>query len=353
MRFAAASKNNASNYATAGAHIINASTDIQQAIADRRADYTGIALVAQDATTLELIAATKAKVATDTAGVEAVSDVTQKKQTADASVEATKYSTDKKLQIAEMKADDEIKKSKKKMAGRLATLGALGLKRFVAPDPKKAELPKFQGIDYSKRKQAAQAELATAQAESDKLIAALESGNLSTDIASAGSQASIASLPTSSDAWSRFSPVIRAAEGTTGNAGYNTMFGGGQFTDLSRHPDHVVHAGGYSSAAAGAYQFMPATWNRAAEALGLKDFSPASQEAAGRWLVQQRGVDPDAIYETKEQFAQAIDRLAPEWAGLPNLYGPDHQGNVGTNSSYYGQGGKSLDTLWNIYQSGL
>ena len=44
MRFAAASKNNASNYATAGAHIINASTDIQQAIANRKPNYTGIAI---------------------------------------------------------------------------------------------------------------------------------------------------------------------------------------------------------------------------------------------------------------------------------------------------------------------
>ena len=41
MRFAAASKNNAGNYATAGAQIINASTDIQQAIAHRRPDYSG------------------------------------------------------------------------------------------------------------------------------------------------------------------------------------------------------------------------------------------------------------------------------------------------------------------------
>ena len=353
MRFAAASKNNAGNYAAAGAQIINASTDIQQAIANRKPNYTGIAIAAQDAASLESMAATEAKVAAEFAGLEAVKNVTQKKQTADARVEATKYSTDKKLQIAEMRADDESQKRKKKMAGRLATLGALSLKRFVAPDPKKAELPKFQGIDYSKRKQAAQAELAAAQAESNKLIAELETGNLSTDIASVGPQASIASLPTSSDAWSRLSPVIRFAEGTTGNAGYTTMFGGGQFTDLSKHPNHLVHTNRYSSAAAGAYQFMPATWDRAAKALGLKDFSPASQEAAGRWLVQQRDVDPDAIYETKEQFAQAIDRLAPEWAGLPNLYGPDHQGNVGTNSSYYGQGGKSLDTLWNIHQSGL
>ena len=160
-------------------------------------------------------------------------------------------------------------------------------------------------------------------------------------------------MPTSSDAWRRLSRVIRVAEGTSGDAGYNTMFGGGKFTDMSRHPDTVIHTERYSSAAAGAYQFMPATWNRAAGALGLTDFSPTSQEAAGRWLVQQRDVNPDAIYETKDQFAQAIDRLAPEWAGLPNLYGPDSKGNVGTNSSFYGQGGQSLDTLWEIYQSNL
>ena len=56
--------------------------------------------------------------------------------------------------------------------------------------------------------------------------------------------------------------TIRYAEGTWKNGrdlGYRILYGGGQFEDLSRHPERVV-VKRYSSAAAGAYQFLPTTW---------------------------------------------------------------------------------------------
>ena len=355
MRFAAASKNNASNYATAGAHIINASTDIQQAIANRKPDYTGIAITAMDAALLEKQAALKAKTAVDTAGLKAVAGVKEAELTADSRVAAAQSMADAKINVAEMDADVQELKDKRRMAGKLSALGALAAKTAIKR--KKVDRPEPSNIDYASQQDEILAKLEVLRKQREALDLPTDSPPSTSD----GSQPTTSddlqplssSLPTSSDAWTRFSRVIRAAEGTSGDAGYNTMFGGGRFTDMSRHPDTVIHTDRYSSAAAGAYQFMPATWNRAAGALGLTDFSPTSQEAAGRWLVQQRDVNPDAIYETKDQFAQAIDRLAPEWAGLPNLYGPDSKGNVGTNSSFYGQGGKSLDTLWNIYQSNL
>jgi len=56
--------------------------------------------------------------------------------------------------------------------------------------------------------------------------------------------------------------MLRFAEGTErgGQDSYRVMFGGSLAPDLKRHPDKVIKGGKYASAAAGAYQFMPGTW---------------------------------------------------------------------------------------------
>ena len=125
--------------------------------------------------------------------------------------------------------------------------------------------------------------------------------------------------------------AISAAEGTTkgGKVQYNIMFGGGTFNDLSKHPDTVIDSGRYRSAAAGAYQFMPGTYNRVAKTLNLTDFSPESQDQAALELIRQRGVDPDRDPITREN----VSKLAPEWAALPTLSG----------KSYYNQPVKSFE----------
>ena len=132
--------------------------------------------------------------------------------------------------------------------------------------------------------------------------------------------------------------TIRFAEGTAGPQGYGTMFGGGTFDWRQGHPDRVVNSGGYSSAAAGAYQFMPGTWKSVAGQLGLKDFSPASQDLAALQLIRNRGVDPD-----QPLSAEALDKLAPEWASLPTRSG----------KSYYGQPVKSQSGLFDVYRNSL
>jgi len=138
--------------------------------------------------------------------------------------------------------------------------------------------------------------------------------------------------------------TIRYAEGTWANGsevGYRIMFGGGTFSDLSRHPDRVIHGGRYSSAAAGAYQFMPGTWAGAARALKLNSFGPQEQDQAALWLVQRRG----ALAEIdRGQFSPAvINRLSPEWASLPTFWG----------GSYYGQPVKGYRDLHRFYHERL
>lgn len=126
--------------------------------------------------------------------------------------------------------------------------------------------------------------------------------------------------------------AISRAEGTWRGSqpGYNILFGGGTFKDFSRHPDRVISSpGGYSSAAAGAYQFMPGTYAEAARELGLKDFSPESQDLAMLYKARQRLMPAGGLAAlTKEGTLsprlQAY--LAPEWASIPLISGESAYG---------------------------
>ena len=136
--------------------------------------------------------------------------------------------------------------------------------------------------------------------------------------------------------------TIRMAEGTWlggDPSGYQVMFGGGKTPSLSQHPDRVIASGGYRSAAAGAYQFMPGTWGPLQQRLGLKDFGPQSQDVAALELVRQRGAR-DLI--NREGFTPDVAaKLAPEWASFPTRQG----------KSYYGQPVKGYADLKRFYDS--
>ena len=135
--------------------------------------------------------------------------------------------------------------------------------------------------------------------------------------------------------------TIRFAEGTAGPKGYQTMFGGGTFSDMSRHPDKVVRSGGYASAAAGAYQFLPGTWQGRASALGLKGFGEKEQDIAALSLARNRLMDLGGLAAVeKEGLSQRVSSaLAPEWASFPTASG----------RSYYGQPVKPLSKLQEVY----
>ena len=137
--------------------------------------------------------------------------------------------------------------------------------------------------------------------------------------------------------------TIRYAEGTWKDGkdlGYRILYGGGQFQDLSRHPDRVV-VKRYSSAAAGAYQFLPSTWQEVSRSLELPSFAPEHQDQAALHLVKKRGalqeVDRNGLTKA------AMNRLAPEWASFPT-----HAG-----ISAYGQPVKTHAELVAFYRSNL
>jgi muramidase (phage lysozyme) len=138
--------------------------------------------------------------------------------------------------------------------------------------------------------------------------------------------------------------TIRFAEGTWARGedlGYRIMFGGGLMGSLERHPDRVNYSGGYASAAAGAYQFMPFTWVRASRALQLQGFGPHVQDQAALFLIERRGAL--ALADQGVFSADLAARLAPEWASFPTLAG----------SSYYGQPVQRYAVLRNFYERNL
>lgn len=137
--------------------------------------------------------------------------------------------------------------------------------------------------------------------------------------------------------------TIRYAEGTWiggSKEGYRMLFGGGRIDHLDRHPEIVVQMT-YTSAAAGAYQFLPATWREASTKLGLNDFGPASQDQAALYLMQKRGVLE--TFDRQGLNREVLNRLSPEWASLPATHG----------GSFYGQPVKDADELKDFYLAEL
>lgn len=138
--------------------------------------------------------------------------------------------------------------------------------------------------------------------------------------------------------------TIRFAEGTWRNgdvSGYKVQYGGGLFHDLSRHPNQIIHRR-YSSAAAGAYQFLPATWRMAKKALQLRDFGPRSQDQAALYLIRRRKA---LRLADRGVFTRELaHRLAPEWASFPTK----HSGR-----SYYGQPVRRFSSLKVFYERNL
>lgn len=138
--------------------------------------------------------------------------------------------------------------------------------------------------------------------------------------------------------------TIAYAEGTA-ESGYGTMFAGGRFDFSKGHPDRAVSAGGYTSTAAGRYQFLTPTWQEWSRKAGVNpnSMSPVNQDQVAWTLAsQRRGVD---LQELKSQglTVNIMNKLAPEWASIP----------LANGRSRYNQPVKTHSELKNYYQSRL
>jgi lysozyme len=138
--------------------------------------------------------------------------------------------------------------------------------------------------------------------------------------------------------------TIRFAEGTwTENSqdGYRVLFGGRMVSSLDKHPNQTQYSSRYTSAAAGAYQFLPGTWSEAARELNLSDFGPGSQDQAALYLIERRNAL--SLADSGKITPTLIAKLAPEWASLPTYGG----------NSYYSQPVKRYEDLRRFYESNL
>jgi muramidase (phage lysozyme) len=119
------------------------------------------------------------------------------------------------------------------------------------------------------------------------------------------------------------------------------MFGGGLMPSLDRHPNRVIYSSRYASAAAGAYQFMPFTWNLVQRSIGVRGFGPEAQDQGALFLIQRR----KALGLTDSGILSPVlaAKLAPEWASFPTLAG----------RSYYGQPVKKYARLQSFYNVNL
>ncbi len=110
---------------------------------------------------------------------------------------------------------------------------------------------------------------------------------------------------------------------------YDSLYGGGRLTDYSDHPrqSFVIQNGpnaGRRTSAAGRYQFLIGTWDQQAAKLGLKDFSPKSQDLAAWDLAKTtyrqqtgRSLDQDLKSGDPDLLAGISRALHGQWTSLP------------------------------------
>lgn len=113
-------------------------------------------------------------------------------------------------------------------------------------------------------------------------------------------------------AWSEIGDKLLKAS----DNGYNVIVGGTLFTSYADHPRKLVDLPRLKikSTAAGRYQLLSRYWDAYRRQLGLKDFSPSSQDAVALQQIKERRalelIDSGNI-------RQAIDRCSNIWASLP------------------------------------
>ena len=110
-----------------------------------------------------------------------------------------------------------------------------------------------------------------------------------------------------------FLDMLAWSEGTdngrqkTRNHGYDVIVGGELFTDYSDHPRKLVTLNPkLKSTGAGRYQLLSRWWDAYRKQLGLKDFSPKSQDAVALQQIKERGALPMI---DRGDIRQAIDLL--------------------------------------------
>jgi muramidase (phage lysozyme) len=143
---------------------------------------------------------------------------------------------------------------------------------------------------------------------------------------------------------SEYRALLNTISWAEGNTDYNTLFGGKKFNDFSSHPNQKITKWGYTSSAAGKYQFTHRTFKHLRDKRDLfqDGFTPEAQDEAALYLIKKKvdGALLNAAIKTGN-FKRVWDKLSRTWASLPTKQG----------ESYYGQGSKSRVKLKDRFMS--
>lgn len=139
-----------------------------------------------------------------------------------------------------------------------------------------------------------------------------------------------------------FLKAIAAAEGGGYDFKYGALKGRSndrwRFTDMSTHPGPGIDG---RTTAAGMYQITRPTWEHHGAKLGLRDFSPRTQDLIAVEILRSLGVI-EAI--KAGDLADVMPKVARTWAALPK--GP------GQGNHYPSQGYMKFDDFLAAYQAG-
>jgi len=141
-----------------------------------------------------------------------------------------------------------------------------------------------------------------------------------------------------------FLDMLAWSEGTdngkqpTKDRGYDVMVGGRLFTGYADHPRVLVPLPklGIKSTAAGRYQLLSRYFDAYRRQLGLKDFSPLSQDLIALQQIRERR----ALERVKAgQLISAIDLVRNIWASLPGAGYGQHERQLGDLVAAYRKAG--------------
>jgi muramidase (phage lysozyme) len=140
-------------------------------------------------------------------------------------------------------------------------------------------------------------------------------------------------------AYSEIGPALLARS----DDGYNVLVGGKLFSGYADHPREKVDLGhGLFSTAAGRYQILERYFDAYRDRLGLKDFTPAAQDAIAGQMVKERGA---LLALEAGDFATAVSRCKNIWASLPGANYHQHENNFTDLRTAYVAAGGTLDEV--------
>ncbi|MCW0458985.1 hypothetical protein NB717_000053 [Xanthomonas sacchari] len=144
-----------------------------------------------------------------------------------------------------------------------------------------------------------------------------------------------------------FLDMLAWSEGTdngkqpTADHGYEVLVGGGLFRSYADHPRVLVDLPklGIKSTAAGRYQLLQRYYVAYSKSLGLRDFSPLSQDLIALQQIKERGA---LKLIQAGNIKSAIAKVSNIWASLPGAGYGQHEHSMNDVLAAYKRAGGAV-----------